>query len=125
MLSTWLFTKFKGKCIGTDSFGNKYFIERPLLAKHLRKTARRWVIYQGMSEASKVPAAWHGWLHGTTDEVPKVEVQPHPWEKSHLPNLTGTVHAYQPNPQDSASVNNLPYYQSWESSKLRDDSSES
>ena len=31
---------------------------------------RRWVIYNGYAEASKVPPDWHGWLHYTFDEPP-------------------------------------------------------
>ena len=48
-------------------------------------------------EASKVPAEWHGWLHGTQIEPP-TEVKPvhYPWMKPHLPNLTGTALAYRP-----------------------------
>ena len=28
---------------------------------------KRWVIYNGVVEASRVPADWHGWLHYTND----------------------------------------------------------
>ena len=118
MLSTWLFTKLKGKCVGVDSLGNQYFKERSLRTTRLKRPARRWVIYHGTPEASKVPAVWHGWLHGTTDEIPDTKTPPHTWEKSHLPNLTGTIHAYQPHAQKPASIENLSYYQRWESSRL-------
>ena len=62
-----------------------------------RKRERRWVIYAGQPEASKVPPEWHGWLHGTQVEPP-TEVTPvhYPWMKPHLPNLTGTPLAYRP-----------------------------
>ncbi|MET0337669.1 MAG: NADH-ubiquinone oxidoreductase subunit NDUFA12 family protein, partial [Caulobacter sp.] len=44
-----------------------------------------------------VPAEWHGWLHYTLDEVPTAQPLPRKeWEKDHLPNLTGTVHAWRP-----------------------------
>ena len=52
-------------------------------------------MYSGPVEASRVPPEWHAWLHHTVNEVP----QPHPrypWEKPHLPNLTGTPQAYRP-----------------------------
>ena len=52
---------------------------------------RRWVIYNGIAEASTVPPAWHGWLHHVVDIPPTEDrTKPHPWEKPHRPNLTGT-----------------------------------
>ena len=47
-------------------------------------------------KASKVPAEWHAWLHYTVDEVPPAGRPRAPWQKSHVPNLTGTTHAYRP-----------------------------
>ena len=32
---------------------------------------RRFVIYKGIVEASKVPQEWNAWLHHVTDELPK------------------------------------------------------
>jgi NADH:ubiquinone oxidoreductase subunit len=55
------------------------------------------VIYKGSVEASKVPADWHGWLHYTEASPPPEEgFAKQSWQKPHLPNLTGTVHAYRP-----------------------------
>lgn len=85
-IGTKLYTAVFGKKIGADEFGNKYFTN---------KGGKRWVIYNGIAEASKVPAAWHRWLHKTTDEAPE-KIKKHKWEKPHLPNLTGTINAYLP-----------------------------
>ena len=50
-----------------------------------------------MSEASKVPADWHGWLHHTFAEPPTDRPLSHKsWEKPHIENLTGTAMAYAP-----------------------------
>jgi len=49
-------------------------------------------MYTGAPEASLVPPEWHAWLHYTTDQ-PLVERNRRPWEKSHLPNPTGTPRA--------------------------------
>ncbi len=86
-IGTTLFTIFRGKKTGADEFGNRYYMNA--------KKSRRWVIYKGIAEASKVPAEWHRWLHKTTDEVPQ-NLKTHAWEKPHLPNLTGTDNAYVP-----------------------------
>ncbi len=58
---------------------------------------RRWVIYNGESEASRISPEWHGWLHHTYKEPPTAAPLAHkPWEKPHEPNLTGSSGAYHP-----------------------------
>lgn len=88
-IGTTLYTLFFGTNVGQDDFGNKYYTRKG------SDSQRRWVIYNGMDEASKVPAEWHRWLHKTTDEIPQ-DIKSHAWEKPHLPNLTGTDLAYVP-----------------------------
>lgn len=111
-----LLTWWKGRLVGRDQDGNRYYEE-----KKPTGTQRRWVLYRGMAEASKVPAAWHGWLHHTTHTPPndnlcnqvdcetdsqkQKEYENHkehkdgveiPFSNQHRPNLTGTVLAYHP-----------------------------
>ena len=66
-LGTWLFTKMRGERVGTDAEGNLYYQDKRAIAGRRRK---RWVMYNGVVEASRVPPEWHGWLHYTTDVVP-------------------------------------------------------
>src|SRR5262245_10241994 len=66
-LGTRLFTWLHGTYVGSDSFGNRYYRGRPI---GRRKRERRWVIYAGEVEASRVPPEWHGWLHGSQAEPP-------------------------------------------------------
>lgn len=88
-----------GKYVGRDGAGNRYY--RGRLARAAQSTIRkerRWVMYKGAPEATKVPPEWHGWLHYQTDVVPD-ETAPgyrRPWQKPHRPNLTGTNQAYRP-----------------------------
>lgn len=85
LLTTW----FSGQAVGTDEFGNRYY--------QTRDGKRRWVLYNGTVEASRVPPDWHGWLHHTFDAPPTKEPLPRKsWEKPHKPNLTGTPDAYRP-----------------------------
>jgi len=64
-------TLFSGaKRIGVDQFGNKYYRAKPLKGY---KYDRRWVIYKGAPEASKIPPEWHGWIHHQTDVIPSDE----------------------------------------------------
>lgn len=58
---------------------------------------RRWVIYNGEAEASRISPDWHGWLHHTYREPPtQAPLARKPWEKPHEPNQTGTPGAYHP-----------------------------
>lgn len=93
-MSLWgtkFLTWWKGEAVGADRFGNRYYREKG--------GRRRWVIYRGQAEASKVPPEWHVWLHHTSDEIPPSQPQRRPWEREHVPNLTGTEHAYRPSGQ--------------------------
>jgi NADH:ubiquinone oxidoreductase subunit len=88
-----LFTLFRGDIVGTDTQGNRYYRDR---ASRQGARQRRWVIYNGEQEASRVPPTWHAWLHHTTDEVPVQDSPQRPWQRAHTPNLTGTPGAYRP-----------------------------
>lgn len=93
-IGTRLFTAFSGVEVGCDSFGNRYYRER-CAPKGSR--ARRWVIYRGEPEASKVPPEWHAWLHHMADEpIPENSPFRQPWQKPHQQNQTGTLAAYRP-----------------------------
>lgn len=88
-LNTQLWTWRNGVKVGEDSQGNIFYENRD-------KT-RRWVIYNGEAEASRVDPDWHGWLHHTWDAAPTEAPLPHkPWQKPHQENLTGTALAYAP-----------------------------
>ena len=85
LMTTW----FSGRRVGEDKFGNRYY--------QTRDGKRRWVVYNGTVEASRVPSDWHGWLHHTFENPPTVEpLKAQRWETEHEPNLTGTEHAYHP-----------------------------
>jgi NADH:ubiquinone oxidoreductase subunit len=88
-LNTQLWTWRNGTRVGEDAAGNIFYQNAD--------ASRRWVIFNGESEASRVTAEWHGWLHHTWDEPPtKAPFTYKSWEKPHLPNLTGTDQAYAP-----------------------------
>ena len=90
---TALYTFFHGKRVGADIFGNMYYVARRDMAHGQKK---RWVVYKGIAEASKVPAEWHNWLHYTTDILPTANALKQFWQKEHIPNLTGTAGSYAP-----------------------------
>jgi NADH:ubiquinone oxidoreductase subunit len=80
--------------VGSDEQGNTYFEEK---RPSIEGRKRRYVIYNGVAEASRVPPDWFGWLHHTFDKPPTEAPLPRKvWEKPHTPNLTGTPDAYRP-----------------------------
>ena len=94
---TQVWTKLYGEFVGEDEFGNRYYRTKGGKIDPTLGFERRWVIYNGVAEASRVPPSWHGWLHHTVDVLPTQDkTAPHPWEKPHRPNLTGTPHAHRP-----------------------------
>lgn len=88
-LGTQFFTWRKGQRVGEDENGNIYYRNA--------NDSKRWVIFNGEAEATKVSPDWHGWLHRTWDTPPTDKPLVHKtWEKPHEENLTGTVAAYVP-----------------------------
>lgn len=86
-----------GKFVGQDDYGNKYYEEPEGKGTGADASRRRWVIYNGYADASRVPADWHGWLHHIFPDAPSATPLPRrAWEKEHQPNLTGTIYAYRP-----------------------------
>ncbi len=84
----------RGHYVGQDEFGNKYYEERQ---ESLEGRKRRWVIYKGYTDASRIPADWHGWMHHIFEHPPTEQpFSLKPWEKDHQPNMTGSLHAYHP-----------------------------
>jgi NADH:ubiquinone oxidoreductase subunit len=112
--SVRLFTLFSGKRVGTDAQGNIYYTGK---ARKGYKRERRWVIYNGVAEASRIPPEWHGWMHHQTDEMPQ-DNNPlrRNWQLPPQANQTGSAGAYVPpghslrgNHRDAATGD----YQSW------------
>lgn len=91
--ATWgtlLFTRMDGKQVGRDEVGNIYYQSK-------KDPRRRWVIYPGNNDGSRVPPAWQLWLRGTIDELPEKALPPRrKFEKAAAPNLTGTMAAFRP-----------------------------
>lgn len=90
-----LFTVGKrGRLVGNDEFGNKYYEDRTAKNSYDVGRKRRWVIYKGYADASKIPPDWHGWMHYVYDTPPSVEPLPRQkWEQPHIPNMSGTPYA--------------------------------
>lgn len=88
-LGTSLYTSRNGVKVGEDDQGNIFY--------ETKDAKRRWVIFNGEVEATRVNPEWHGWLHHTMKEPPTARpLHRKSWEKPHQENLTGTPLAYAP-----------------------------
>ena len=99
---TRLQTTFFGKLVGEDELGNKYY---------QNKKGKRWVIYNGEVEASKIPNEWYSWMHYLNNKIEfNQEFEKFSWQKKNIPNQTGTTKAFHPNKNDK---NEFKKYKSW------------
>jgi len=88
-LTTLLHVRRNGVKVGEDEVGNAFY--------RSKEGDRRWVLYAGEAEASRISPDWHGWLHHTYASPPtETPLQRKTWEKPHRPNMTGTGAAYHP-----------------------------
>ncbi len=88
-LGTKLKTTLFGKLVGSDSSGNKYYES---------KDGKRWVIYNGEVDASKIPNEWYSWIHFTNNRIENNhDLDKYDWQKPHQSNQTGTANSYHPN----------------------------
>ena len=104
-IGTFIYTLFKGKLVGKDQFGNKYY---------LSTSGKRWVIYKDLVESSKIPPDWHSWIHFIKKNKPYENTKKFNWQKDHQENLTGTDKAYKP--EGSLSSNrrkSIKKYETW------------
>ncbi len=103
-LGTRIQTFIYGKYVGKDKNGNKYYQS---------KSGKRWVIYNGEIEATKIPVDWYSWIHSIKNKIEENhELKKYEWQKKHLPNQTGTEKAYNPQKNHDA---NKKKYKSWNS----------
>ena len=94
---TYFYTRRKGENVGSDEFGNTYYRAVGHMIDPSMGPERRWVIFSGEADASKVPPGWRGWLQHTYAVPPSEQsYAPREWEKGHISNLTGTAGAYRP-----------------------------
>ncbi len=96
---------FFGKLVGRDESGNKYYENR--------KKDKRWVVYKGEINASKITSDWHSWIHHTSNIKPvEKNYNKYPWQKPHLENKTGTNELYKPN-KISKKSKDFKKYETW------------
>jgi NADH:ubiquinone oxidoreductase subunit len=89
---TWMGLRGKTR-VGEDHLGNIYYEG----GKDPNGIPRRWVIYNGSNDASRVPPEWFSWLAHQIDSAPDQALPaPKAWEIPGEVNLTGSQLAYRP-----------------------------
>ena len=114
---TYWHTRRSGVRVGADEMGNVYYKAIGHVIDSSIGPERRWVIYSGEAEPSRVPPEWRGWLTHTHDTPPsEATYVAREWQKPHLPNMTGSPRAYRPQGSSLASGRRPPAtgdYQAW------------
>ncbi len=101
-IGTRLFTIFFGKYVGNDDKGNKYYQS---------KSGKRWVIYNGEIESTKISSEWYSWIHFMPNKIEKTrDTKIFKWQKPFLSNQTGTENAYHPKKNENSRKKK---YKSW------------
>ena len=84
-LHVWRF----GNKVGSDALGNVYY--------QAKKGNRRFVVYNGPNDASRIPPDWFSWMHHQIDGLPEESLPPAPkFLRDPTGNRTGTPDAYRP-----------------------------
>lgn len=86
-IGTRVWSYFNGIHVGSDEQGNIYYRNT--------KDTKRWVIYRGIIESTRINPEWNNWLRYTSLSKP-TDKEKYNWQKTHLPNQTGTDDAYDP-----------------------------
>ena len=93
---------FFGKFVGKDNHGNKYY---------QTKKGKRFIVYNGEVDASKIPNEWYSWMHFTSNKIEiKSDLKKYKWQKPHKSNQTGTKDYYHPNKNNNETKKK---YKSW------------
>ena len=103
---TRIWSFFNGVMVGTDNYENQYFKNKD--------DSKRWVIYSGQVESTKVSPEWNNWLRFTSSNIPS-DLKKFNWQKDHIPNFTGTHKAYSPevSQKNAKTASKINDYKKW------------
>jgi len=119
-IGLYIYTLLNGKFIGKDENGNKYYESN---ISHGSKKNKRWVIYKGIEDPTKINPYWHAWIHHIIDDVSDIKKKKFSWQKKLSPNLTGTKKAYKPAGHllsEKKKYVNKKRYEAWDPNQKKD-----
>ena len=89
-IGTILYSLIKGKKVGQDSQGNKFFV-------HKKNKNKRWVLYEKQIDPTSLEVKWQIWLTENNRDNEIIINNPNfKWQKNKKSNLTGTLDSYHP-----------------------------
>ena len=88
-IGTILYSFFKGKKIGQDKAGNKFYV-------HKKNKNKKWVLYKYNIDPTSLTVKWQVWLTNKNNELLVNEENSFKWQKNKQPNVTGTINSYHP-----------------------------
>ena len=106
-VGTRIWSFLNGYKVGEDIFGHVYLRNK--------NDTKRWVLYDGDVDSTKVPPEWNAWLRYTSNIIPTLQKK-YAWEKEHKKNQTGSKNLYNPSASVLNSSNNKKKkseYESW------------
>lgn len=106
-----LWIRYFYKLVGVDEYGNEYFVSNRITSTGRKK---RYVLYKGIKDGSKVPAVWHAWLHYSIDDISLEETfKKYKWQTRHIQNLTGSSRGDMPSNFNSVAPQSTATYSRW------------
>ena len=89
-IGTILYSFLKGKKVGQDKIGNKFYV-------HKNNENKKWVLYKYIVDPTSLDVKWQIWLTTANSNAPlSIEENNFKWQKDKQPNLTGTINSYHP-----------------------------
>ena len=89
-----IYLNFFGEKVGEDEYGNQFF---ELKQKDYLGRKKRYCLYHGSVEASKISPEWHPFMHYQIDAKDVCQTfKQYKWQKSYVPDVTLSEVKYLP-----------------------------
>ena len=89
-IGTLLYSFLKGKKIGQDKIGNKFYV-------HKKNKNKKWVLYKNNIDPTSIDVQWQIWLTDIKSAEPLPDKKNNfKWQKNKQANPTGTLNSYHP-----------------------------
>jgi len=110
-----IYTFLFGSLVGYDKLGNRYYQRKKDNRVANNGRSERWVVYNGVVDASFIPPMWHSWLHHNTSDFPSEGLVKPNRKEIEAARLKANKKYFPPGHMslDQKREREEPYYQSW------------
>ena len=103
-----IYLQFFGNKVGEDEYGNQFF---ELNRKDYLGRKKRYCLYKGIPEASKISPEWHPFMHYQIDaKNVRTTFKQYKWQKPYVPDTTLSKNKYLPKDHPLYNKNSSIYY---------------